>query len=50
MFRVVSWANMQEHPEPEEITNSSPASTAGLLLRGALIVQNAGDSKEVAHA
>jgi hypothetical protein len=50
MLRVVPWANIQEHPEPEEITNYNPASTAGLSLRGALIVQNAGDSTEVAHA
>lgn len=50
MLRVVPWDNIQEHPDPEEITNSSPASTAGLLLRGALILQNAGDSTGVAHA
>lgn len=50
ILRVVPWANIQEHPEPEEITNSSPASTAGILLRGALIMQNAGDYKGVTHA
>lgn len=50
MLRVVPWANIQEHPEPEEITNSSPASTAGILLRGARIVPNAGDSKGSTHA
>lgn len=49
MLRVVPWAQIQEHPEPEEITNSSPASTAGLSLRGPLIVQRAGDSKGVTH-
>ena len=38
MFRIVSWAEIQEHPEPEGICNSSPASTAGLRLRGALII------------
>ena len=50
MLRVVAWANIQEHPEPEEITNSNPASTAGFRYAGALIVKNDGDSKEVAHA
>lgn len=49
MFRVVSWTNIQEHPEPEVITNSSPSSTAGLSLRGALIVQNACDGEGVTH-
>jgi hypothetical protein len=49
MFRIVSWANIQEHPEPEEITNSSPASTAGLSLRGPLIVRSTPESKEVLY-
>lgn len=50
MLRIVPWANIQENLEPEEVTNSSPASTAGILLRGALIVQNAGDNVGATHA
>lgn len=50
MFRIVSWANIQEHPEPEEIWNASPASTGGLSLRGALIIKTPAESKEVPYA
>jgi hypothetical protein len=50
MFRVTRWANIQEHPEPDEITNRAPISTAGLSLRGALIVQDTRDGKGVPYA
>lgn len=49
MFRIVAWSNIQEHPEPEEIINSNPASTGGLLIRGALLMQNASDNTVVTY-
>lgn len=49
MFRIIPWDNIQEHPEPEEITNSNPASTAGLSLRGARIIRIHTDNMEEAH-
>jgi hypothetical protein len=50
MFRIVSWSSIQQHPEPEEITNSNPAATAGLTLRGARIVKDDSDGLEALNA
>lgn len=40
MIRVIPWANIQEKLEPAQITNSSPASTGGLSLRGPMIIDS----------
>ena len=50
IFRIVPWTSIQEHPEPEEVTNSSLVSSAGLSLRGAIIVKDDSNRKEVSHA
>lgn len=49
MFRVISWDNIREHPDPHIIRNSSPAATGGLTLSGAWIIEDS-DSGEVPHA
>jgi len=50
MFRIISWSSIQENPGPEEITNSNPAATAGLTLRGARIVNRAPEAVEAMDA
>jgi hypothetical protein len=50
VLRIVPWSSLQEHPEPEEIINCSPASTAGLAMRGAILCAAQADPKEVPNA
>ena len=50
MFRTISWSSIQENPEPEKITNSNPAATAGLALRGARIVSRGPEGAEAMDA
>lgn len=49
-FRIVSWDVLQEHPDPEEIVNCSPASTAGIRMRGVLLCDACSDIEEVGDA
>jgi hypothetical protein len=50
MFRIIPWSSIQENPGPEEITNSNPAATAGLTLRGARILNVAKEAPEALDA
>ena len=50
MFRMISWDDIQENPALEEIVNSSPISTAGLRLRGPVIIDDTVDTGEVSHS
>ena len=49
MFRIIGWDQVQAHQSPEPITNASPQSTAGLALRGPLIVNAEAATTEVSH-
>jgi hypothetical protein len=50
MFRIISWSNIQEHPEPEVIINTNVSATAGLALHGPRIVQDNIESSGAVHA
>ncbi len=47
IFRIISWDKIQEHPSPENLVNSNPASTGGLTLRGAIINEGVTEGREV---
>lgn len=49
-FRIVSWDALQEHPDPERMVNCSPAGTAGVPMRGALISDARSEREEVRDA
>lgn len=40
MFRIISWDDIKSNPEPENIVNSHPASTGGLIMQGPIIAGN----------
>jgi len=49
-FRIVPWSSIQEKADLEEIINFNPAATAGLGLRGALIVGSDAAGEDGSHA
>jgi len=50
VLRIVPWRSVQEHPEPEEIVNCSPVSTAGLSMRGAMLCDSETAHEEARNA
>lgn len=50
MFRIVAWSDIMEHPNPPEVINADPISTAGLRLRGPIVCRQPHSESEKSDA
>lgn len=50
MFRIISWDDIQENPDCEEVVNSQHISTSGLHLCGPIIVDEMRNAEDAYHA